>query len=178
MKSLHRFVSFSVSALALCMVMPCMAQSGDGKVAIHVTPKQAYVFVDGRAISEASKHHSLSLSAGDHKIVLANYGYTPETRNVTVTAGKTTDLDVTLQPVSSTVAGPFGAMTIEGAAHDAVLLNGKTPDFFVGNGDEFDHDWDGNRNWSFPRAPIKSRFSVETRKSGRVPSMLRPTNVS
>lgn len=141
MKSQHRFVPLSASALALCIVVPCMAQSGDGKVAIHVTPKQAYVFVDGRAISEASKHHSLSLSAGDHKIVLANYGYTPETRNVTVTAGKTTDLDVTLQPVTSTVAGPFGAMTIEGAAHDAVLLNGKTPDFFVGHGDEFDHDW-------------------------------------
>jgi outer membrane protein OmpA-like peptidoglycan-associated protein len=141
MKSPHRFVPLSVSALALCIVVPCMAQSGDGKVAIHATPKQAYVFVDGRAISEASKHHSLTLSAGDHKIVLANYGYTPETRNVTVTAGKTTDLDVTLQPVSSTVAGPFGAMTIEGAAHDAVLLNGKTPDFFVGHGDEFDHDW-------------------------------------
>lgn len=141
MKSQHRFVSLSVSALALCMAIECMAQSGDGKVAIHVTPKQAFVFVDGRAMSEASKHHSFSLSAGDHKIVLANYGYAPETRNVTVTAGKTTDLDVTLEPVSSTVAGPFGAMTIEGAAHDAVLLNGKTPDFFVGHGDEFDHDW-------------------------------------
>ena len=141
MKSQHHFVSLSVSALALCMGMQCMAQSGDGKVAFHVTPKQAYVFVDGRAISEASKHHSLSLTPGDHKIVLANYGYTPETRNVTITAGKTTDVDVTLQPVSSTVAGPFGAITIEGAAHDAVLLNGKTPDFFVGNGDEFDHEW-------------------------------------
>ena len=141
MKSQHHFVPLSVFALGLLMAMQCMAQSGDGKVAIHVSPKQAFVFVDGRAISEASKHHSLSLSAGDHKVVLANYGYTPETRNVTVTPGKTTDLDVTLQPVSSTVAGPFGAMTIEGAAHDAVLLNGKTPDFFVGHGDEFDHDW-------------------------------------
>ena len=135
MKSQHHFVALSLSALAVCMGMQCMAQSGDGKVAFHVTPKQAYVFVDGRAISEASKHHSLSLTPGDHKIVLANYGYTPETRNVTITAGKTTDVDVTLQPVSSTVAGPFGAITIEGAAHDAVLLNGKTPDFFVGNGD-------------------------------------------
>jgi outer membrane protein OmpA-like peptidoglycan-associated protein len=118
-----------------------MAQSGDGKVAIHVTPKQAYVWVDGRAISEASKHHKLSLSAGDHKIVLANYGYAPETRNITITAGKTTDLDVTLQAVSGTVSGPFGAMTIEGAPRDAVLLNGKTPDYFVGHGDEFDNSF-------------------------------------
>jgi outer membrane protein OmpA-like peptidoglycan-associated protein len=123
------------------MVTPSWAQSGDGKVALHVTPKQAYVWVDGRAISEASKHHTLSVSPGDHKIVLANYGYTPETRSVTITGGKTTALDVTLQPVSGTVSGPFGAMTIEGAARDAVLLNGKTPDFFVGHGDEFDNSW-------------------------------------
>ena len=134
-------VPLAVSALALGMVAQGVAQSSDGKVALRVTPKQAYVWVDGRAISEASKHHTLSLSAGDHKIELANYGYTPETRNITITAGKTTDLDVTLQPVSGTVSGPFGAMTIEGAPRDAVLLNGKTPGFFVGHGDEFDHDW-------------------------------------
>ena len=141
MNSHLRLVPFAVSALAMSMVTPSWAQSGDGKVALHVTPKQAYVWVDGRAISEASKHHTLSVSPGDHKIVLANYGYTPETRSVTITGGKTTALDVTLQPVSGTVSGPFGAMTIEGAARDAVLLNGKTPDFFVGHGDEFDNSW-------------------------------------
>lgn len=119
--------------------LPLLAQ--DGKLVIHVTPKQTYVFVDGRAISEASKHHSLSLSAGDHKIDLTNYGYTPASRTVTITAGKTSDLDVTLTPVSGTVSGPFGAMTIEGADRDAVLLNGKTPEYFVGHGDEFNHDW-------------------------------------
>jgi outer membrane protein OmpA-like peptidoglycan-associated protein len=117
----------------------CLAQNG--KVAIHVTPKQAYLFVDGKAISEASKHHTLSLSPGEHKFELANYGYTPETRNVTVTSGKVTDLDVTLQPVTGTVSSPFGAMTIEHAERDAVLLNGKTPDFFVGHGDEFNNDF-------------------------------------
>jgi outer membrane protein OmpA-like peptidoglycan-associated protein len=131
----------AVSAVMLGLAAQGLAQSGDGKVALHVTPKQAYVWVDGRAISEASKHHTLSLSAGDHKIVLANYGYAPETRNITITSGKTTDLDVTLQAVSGTVSGPFGAMTIEGAPRDAVLLNGKTPDFFVGHGDEFDNSW-------------------------------------
>lgn len=141
MKSKFQLLPLAVSVLVLGMVTQCVAQSGDGKVAIHVTPKQAYVFVDGRAISEASKHHRLSLSPGDHKIVLANYGYTEETRDVTINAGKTTGLDVTLQPVSSKVSGPFGAMTIEGADRDAILLNGKTPDYFVGHGDEFDHDW-------------------------------------
>ncbi len=132
---------FLFPALAFGMLTQCIAQSSDGKVALHVTPKQAYVWVDGRAISEASKHPTLSLSAGDHKIELANYGYAAETRNVTITAGKTTTLDVTLQPVSGTVSGPFGAMSIEHAERDAVLLNGKAPGFFVGHGDEFNNSW-------------------------------------
>jgi len=113
------------------------AVAQDGKLRLHVNPKQAYLWVDDRAVSEASKHPSLELSAGEHKIELAKYGYTPITRTVTVTAGKTTDLDVTLEKVGETVSGPFGAIAIRGADRDAVLLNGKTPDFFVGHDDEF-----------------------------------------
>jgi outer membrane protein OmpA-like peptidoglycan-associated protein len=113
----------------------------DGKLVLKVTPKQAYMFVDGKAISEASKHHSLSLSPGEHKLELANYGFRPESRTFTINAGKTTNLEVTLNPIASTVSGPFGAMTIEGDPRAAVMLNGKTPDFFVGHLDEFDNDW-------------------------------------
>ena len=130
---------FSLAVLAVAAIVP-QSWAQNGKVALHVTPKQAYVFVDGQAISEASKHHTLSLSPGDHKIELVNYGYTAETRNVTITAGQTASLDVTLQPVSGKVAGPFGAITIEGADRDAILLNGKTPEFTVGHGDEFNND--------------------------------------
>jgi outer membrane protein OmpA-like peptidoglycan-associated protein len=138
MKSQFWLLPLAVLAFGLSLAPRCPAQNG--KVAIHVTPKQAYLFVDGQAISEASKHHSLSLSPGDHKIELVNYGYAPETRTVTVAAGKVTALDVTLQPVSGKVSSPFGAMTIEHADRDAILLNGKTPDFFVGHGDEFNND--------------------------------------
>ena len=135
---LSRFF-LSVALLLLTGGISSFAQ--DGKLVIHATPKQAYIFADGRAISEASKHRSLSLSPGDHKIELVNYGYTPSTQTVTITAGKTTNLDVNLTPVTGTVSGPFGAMTIEGADRAAILLNGKTPDFFVGHGDEFNNDW-------------------------------------
>src|SRR5271169_879069 len=114
-----RFV-ISLAFLVLFSGIPSFAQ--DGKLVIHVTPKQAYLFVDGRAISEASKHHSLSLGAGDHKIELANYGYSPSSQTVTITAGKTSSIDVALTPVAGTISGPFGAMTIEGASRDAVLL--------------------------------------------------------
>jgi outer membrane protein OmpA-like peptidoglycan-associated protein len=130
-----------LSAALLLLAGGISSVAQDGKLVLHVTPKQAYIFVDGRAISEASKHRSLSLSPGDHKIELVNYGYAPSTQTVTITSGKSTNLDVTLNPVTGTVSGPFGAMTIEKADRDAILLNGKTPDFFVGHGDEFNHEW-------------------------------------
>ena len=72
---------------------------------------------------------------------LVNYGYTPVTRTVTITGGQTTDLEIDLQAIASTVSPAFGAITIESASRAAVLLNGKTPDFFVGHGDEFNHEW-------------------------------------
>jgi len=141
MKGQPHVCRFFVCVVLLVFAGGILTFAQDGKLVIHVTPKQAYIFADGRAVSEASKHHTLTLSAGDHKIELANYGYTASTQTVTITAGKTTNLDITLTPVTGTVSGPFGAMTIEGADRDAILLNGKTPDFFVGHGDEFDHDW-------------------------------------
>jgi hypothetical protein len=132
------WVAFASLSLFLC---GAGALAQDGKLTIHVTPQQAYVFVDGKAVGEAHKHHNIKLSPGQHTIVLANYGYSSASNDVTVTAGKSTSLDVTLQPVTGSVTGPFGAITIEGASLDAVLLNGKTPDYFVGHGDEFNHDW-------------------------------------
>jgi outer membrane protein OmpA-like peptidoglycan-associated protein len=132
---------FLVSLVVLGLLGGISSFAQDGKLVIHATPKQAYIFVDGRAISEASKRHSLNLSPGDHKVELANYGYNASSQTVTIAAGKTSKIDVTLSPVAGTISGPFGAMTIEGASHDAVLLNGKTPGFFVGHGDEFNHDW-------------------------------------
>jgi outer membrane protein OmpA-like peptidoglycan-associated protein len=118
--------------------LPMLAQEGTLK--IHVKPQQAYAFVDGHAYGEATLH-ALYLSPGDHKIDLYNYGYLPASATVSIKSRERTNLDVTLTPILSRISGPFGAMTIEGADRDAVLLNGKTPEFFVGHGDEFDHDW-------------------------------------
>ncbi len=141
MKVQTHVFAFPLSVAILLLTFGISSFAQDGKLVIHATPKQAYIFLDDHAISEASKHHSLRLSAGDHKIELVNYGYAPSTQTVTITGGKTTSIDVKLTPVTGTVSGPFGSMTIEGAQRDAILLNGKTPDFFVGHGDEFDHDW-------------------------------------
>ena len=132
---------FFLSVALLVTVSGISGFAQDGKLAFHVRPDQAYVFVDDRAISEASKIYYLKLSPGEHKVELVNYGYTPTTQKVTITAGQTTMVRVTLAPAGGTVPGPFGALTINGADRSAILLNGKTPDFFVGHGDEFNNDW-------------------------------------
>jgi outer membrane protein OmpA-like peptidoglycan-associated protein len=139
-------VQTQASRFFLCVALLVTASgiSGfaqDGKLAFHVRPDQAYVFVDDRAISESSKIYYLKLSPGEHKVEVVNYGYTSSTQKVTIAAGKTTMVRVTLGPAGGTVPGPFGALTINGADRSAILLNGKTPDFFVGHGDEFNNEW-------------------------------------
>src|SRR3954451_17468337 len=133
------YVVIPTMMLALSSSVPCTAKTG--KLPLKATPKQAYLFVDDRAVGEASQHRTIKLSAGDHKVELVNYGYTPETRTVTITGGQTTSLEIALPAITSTVSPPFGAITVESVSRNAVLLNGKTPDFFVGNGDEFNHEW-------------------------------------
>src|SRR4051794_30716760 len=115
MKSEPHISAWSVFASLILLLCGAAAFAQDGRLTLHVTPQQAYVFVDGHAVGEASKHHSMKLSAGQHKVDLANYGYSSATNDVTITAGKATALDVTLQSVTGTVTGPFGAITIEGA---------------------------------------------------------------
>lgn len=122
-------------------IAPAFAQSGQatGKLKIHVSPKQAYVFVDGKAIRDGSQ--TIALSAGNHAIGVDNYGYAPQTQNVDITVGKTTDLTVALQAAGDKVAGPFGDIELKGHPRAAVLLNGSTPAYFVGHVDEFDNNW-------------------------------------
>ena len=124
----------------LCAV-PAFAQSSEerGTLKIHVDPKQAYVFVDGKAIRDGSQ--TIDLAAGDHKVGLYNYGYMPKTQDVHVGAGETTDLRVTLQSSGDKVEGPFADVEFKGDPRAAVLLNGRTPAYFVGHVDEFDWNW-------------------------------------
>ena len=86
-----RHLSFLLSAAVLLLIcgQPVMAQTG--KLVVHATPPQAYIYVDGEPIVDAKGHH-VCLTAGEHKIDLYNYGYKPESRNVTIEAHKTTVL--------------------------------------------------------------------------------------
>jgi hypothetical protein len=130
-----------VSCAVLLGLTPAFAQSAaqTGKLKIHVSPKQAYLFVDGNAIRDGSQ--SVMLSAGQHTIGVYNYGYTPKTTDVDIASGKTTELTVALEASGDKVTGPFGDIELKGHPRAAVLLNGSTPPYFVGHVDEFDNNW-------------------------------------
>ncbi|MBI4467382.1 MAG: OmpA family protein [Acidobacteria bacterium] len=129
-----------IAAVLLIAGLAGPAAAQDAKLKLRLTPKQAYVFIDGKAVGDGGR--SVSLPAGRHEVGVYNYGYKPDVQTVTLTAGQTTEHRVTLEPVGGpNPSGPWGRIQIENANRAAVLLNGKTPDYFVGHGDEFNHDW-------------------------------------
>jgi len=133
---LHRnYHKCVVIAFTLLCTLALSAQ--DGKLRVQVEPKQAYVFVDGVAYGEGTR--TVKIASGHHTVGVYNYGFTSQTRDVTVEAGTVTGLEFKLDAISGDVKGPWGRIQVESASHAAVLLTGKTPDYLVGNGDEFNH---------------------------------------
>lgn len=135
--------SFALPILVLfsLLALPVFARTDQntGKLRVHVSPKQAYVFVDGKAIRDGSQ--TITLTRGSHEVSVRNYGYLPNTQVVSIQVGDTTDINVDLQKSGDKVAGPFGDIEFKGHPRAAVLLNGTTPDYFVGHVDEFDWNW-------------------------------------
>jgi hypothetical protein len=135
----------------LVLALAMFATSGfaqDGKLKIKVTPKQAYVFVDGNAIREGNQ--SISLSPGKHTVVVVNYGYKISTQDVTIEAGKSTPLEVKLDSYGGNITGPFGDVQFSGDERASVLSNGTTPAYHVGHVDEFNWDWIWHQNLLLP----------------------------
>jgi hypothetical protein len=110
-----------------------------GKLKVHVSPKQAYVFVDGSAIRYGSQ--TIKLTPGSHEVSIRNYGFAPVTQTVQIESGKTAELKVELKKSGDNVSGPFGDIEVKGDREAAVLLNGTTPDYSVGQVHEFDWNW-------------------------------------
>jgi hypothetical protein len=130
-----------LAALGLTGSVTFAQKSKPGKLKISVSPKQAYTFVDGKAIGPGNM--TIKLEVGTHRVIVANYGYKFVEQDVSIDSAQTVPVDIKLEPVGSTVPGPRGRIQIEprmlpGGA--AVLLNGKKPQYFVGHVDEFNHD--------------------------------------
>jgi len=132
-----------VGATALLGSVVLAQNAKPGKLKMSVSPKQAYTFVDGKAIGPGNR--TLKLGVGAHHVVVANYGYKFAEQEVSLDSDKTVPVDIKLEPVGEAVPGPRGRIQIEvgklhGATAAAVLLNGKKPLYFVGHVDEFNND--------------------------------------
>jgi hypothetical protein len=132
----RKFCKWVVISTTLLLSLTVFAQ--DGKVRVRVEPKETYIFIDG--VPYGWGNHSYKIASGSHTIGAYNYGFKPQVRDVKIDPNTTTELEFKLDAVvPADVKGPWGRIQIEGASVFAVLLNGKTPDYFVGHGDEFNH---------------------------------------
>ena len=109
----------------------------DARLPVHVSPREAYVFLDGKAIRDGST--VLKTTAGEHTIAVYNYGYEGEERKVNVAPGKNEAQAFTLKKAGADVSSPYGYIQIEGPGRAAVMLNGDAPEFLVGHVDEFNN---------------------------------------
>lgn len=141
LRSLQRFRRSHGAELVILLlaviVLAVGACAQQATVWVEVEPSQAYIFLDGQAIRDGSQY--LTMTPGKHLISAHNYGYLPQSREIVAEAGTNDPLSFTLTASGAPVAGPMGAIQIEGPSRAAVLLNGKTPDYCVGHVDEFNN---------------------------------------
>jgi hypothetical protein len=132
----------TLGTVAMLSATAFAQESKLGRLKVTVSPKQAYTFVDGKAIGPGNR--SVKLGLGTHHLVVANYGYKFFEQDVSIDSDKTVPVKVDLVSAGSEVAGPRGRIQIEvgtlRAGDAAVLLNGKKPEYFVGHVDEFNHN--------------------------------------
>jgi outer membrane protein OmpA-like peptidoglycan-associated protein len=131
MRTSRQVLSVFVLSLAVLLLGATPLLAKCAHVKLKVTPKEAYVFVDGIPVGPGSG--VIWADPGEHTLAVYNYGYKPYSAKFTAESGKTTTLAVTLEQISGTTPGPWGRIEFKGAPGGAVLLNGTTPDFFVGN---------------------------------------------
>ena len=128
-----KFRRVFVIAAFLFATTALVAEQAELKV--EVKPKEAFVFVDGKPIGHHDK--KLELTPGEHTIGVYNYGFISQMKTVTLKTGDNPEFEINLQPAGGAVQGPWGRLRIEDVHNrDAVFLNGKTTDFFVGHVDE------------------------------------------
>jgi len=134
MRTSRRVLSVSVLTLATFLLgaASLLAKEKCVYFKLHVTPKQAYVYIDEMPAGEGSGR--FWALPGEHTLAVYNYGYKPYVGKITVEAGKVMNQNVALEAIPGTVPGPWGRIQLQSPAKDAaVLLNGTTPDFFVAN---------------------------------------------
>ena len=131
-----RKIAFTLSIL-LMLCVPALFAQEPAQVRVHVAPEEAYVFLDSIAVGQGEQ--LVKTTAGTHKLEVYQYGFAPMVQEITLQAGENPSIQAYLEKKGEPVSGPWGTIQIEGAGRAAVLLNGKTPDYYVANADATNH---------------------------------------
>ena len=131
MRILRQMLTVFVLSLAVLLLGATPLLAKCAHVKLKVAPKEAYVFVDGIPVGPGSG--VIWADPGEHTLAVYNYGFKPYSAKFTAESGKTTTLSVTLEQIPGTTPGPWGRIELKGGAGGAVLLNGTTPDYLVGD---------------------------------------------
>lgn len=110
-------------AITCLLGAPVLTHATDemGKLRIQAVPKQAYVFIDGKAIRDGDQ--TIELPAAKHQVGVYNYEYLPQTKDVQITAGQKNDLRVVLQASGEMVSRPFADIECYGMARRRRILS-------------------------------------------------------
>jgi len=104
--------------VALLLALATGAYAGTGVLNVTSFPDGAQVLVDGTSTGKVTPMR-VSLPEGDHSVTvqIPGSGWNPDTRTVTIVAGASNDLSVTLLPALTT--GPMGPAGAQGPAGPA-----------------------------------------------------------
>jgi hypothetical protein len=127
--------------LLAVMVASCSVLTGQqAEVRIKVYPPEAQIFVDAKTQGKGPAK-KIKTTSGSHMVIVANYGFVSQTREISLNEGENSRVEFTLERVGNPVSGPWGRIQIENApGQAAVLLNGSTPGYMVGHADMFNND--------------------------------------
>lgn len=126
--------------LAVIAAGVAMSVAQEAKVRIKVYPPEAQIFVDAKSFGNGPAK-TVNTTAGSHMVIVANYGFVSQTREVSLNTGGNPSIEFTLQRSGEAVSGPWGRIQIEDApGQAAVFLNGTKPGYLVGHVDMFNND--------------------------------------
>ena len=115
-----------VGLLALVLIVRALAAGGAGTAVLEVSPADAQVQVDGKAVSGTSSPYTVSeLTPGNHEIVVKKAGYSDYRGTFPVTAGANTKLPVIELAANQRDVG-FSVRSVPAGA--AVWVDGEKTD--------------------------------------------------
>src|SRR5437879_4550744 len=128
---------FLVTTFVVAASAMLAAQAAE--VYIHVRPPEAQVFIDDKYMGNSGR--TFEITPGTHTVSVYNYGFAPQSREVSLNQGEAPTLEFRLQRPGNRVSVPWGRIQIEDAPDDAgVFLNGSTHGYLVGHADMFNNN--------------------------------------